>query len=39
MSISTKYMEFFTDDHKIAVWLEVRDGEYVLKEVDYEVET
>jgi len=34
MNITTQYMEFFTNDHKIVVWLEVRDGEYVLKEVE-----
>lgn len=32
MNISTEFMEFFTNNHKIQVWLEVRDGEYVLKE-------
>jgi len=32
--MSTPYMEFFTNDHKIAIWLGVRDGEYVLKEVE-----
>jgi len=31
--MSTPYMEFFQDNHKIQVWLEVRDGEYILKEV------
>ena len=34
MNVSMSYMEFFTNNHKIAVWLEVRDGEYVLKEVN-----
>jgi len=31
--MSTPYMEFFVDNARIAVWLAVRDGEYVLKEV------
>ena len=34
MNISTKYMVFYTNNHKIQVWLEVRDGEYILKEVE-----
>jgi len=33
MNITTPYMELFVNNHKIQVWLEVRDGEYILKEV------
>ena len=28
--MSTTYMEFFTNNHKIVVWLEVKDGEYKI---------
>jgi len=29
-NISTPFMEFFTNNHKIQVWLEVQNNEYLL---------
>lgn len=44
MNISTRYMTFYIDNHKIQVWVEIQnneyilywrsDGEYVLREVE-----
>jgi len=33
MNISMSFIEFFVDNARIAVWLEVQNNEYILYEV------